>query len=164
MFISLTHIVTKNKFLGGIPQGDKTILVLLFAASVQRNQVGVTKKSKLLHGNIKSAILGVSASFRMNLWGDPTLDAWGKISLILHRQLWGYKSVHLPTKNHKAIPDKLVFHIYNKQYSHLITSIRQLIAGELFFNIQSCKYSTTPKRYNNRKNILRKGNIKFYRK
>ena len=40
------------------------------------------------------------------------------------------------TKNQKAIPENLVFHIYKKKYSHLSTAIGQLIAGAFFFGMR----------------------------
>ena len=50
-----------------------------------------------------------------------------------------------PTKHQKDVKFELVFHIYRKQNSHLITDIGKLIAGSLLFSMRSCKYSTTPK-------------------
>ena len=69
-----------------------------------------------------------------------------------------------PTKHQKSIPDKLVFHIYNKKYSHLITAIMKLVAGYFFFVMRSCDYSATPKGGHKQTRILWKGDIKFYRK
>ena len=160
----LTHTGVTNKFLNRLPQGEKKIMVASFAASVQRNQFGATRKPKLLHGTVKAAVLGLSTSFRTHLWGEPTLDVSGQRSLGLQQQLRGYKSVDPPTKHQKAILAKLVFHIYKKKYSHLSTAIRKLISGEFFFDMKSCKYSTTPKGGHKRTCILRKGGIKFYRK
>ena len=135
-----------------------------FAESVQRNQFGAIKKYKLLHRTVKAAILDVYASFRTHLWCYPTLDASGKISVVLKQQLRGYKSVDPPTKHQKAIPGKLVFHIYKKQHSHLSTTIGQLIAGDFFLGMRSCKYYKNPKGENNQTRILWKGDIRFYRK
>ena len=64
----------------------------------------------------------------MHLRGEPNLDASGQKSICLKRQLRGYKYVEPPTKHQKAIPAKLVLHIYKKKYSHLSTAITQLIA------------------------------------
>ena len=107
----LTHTGITIKFLDGIPQGEKTILVSSFAESVQRNQFGATHKPKLLRRTVKSAVSDVSTSFRTHLWVDLTLGASGKSPLSLQRQLQGYKYVDLPTKHQKAIPAKLVLHI-----------------------------------------------------
>ena len=54
---------TLLKHLGSIPQYQRTIIVSSFAASVQRNRFGTTRKQKILHGTVKSAISDVSASF-----------------------------------------------------------------------------------------------------
>ena len=103
-------------------------------------------------------------SFRTHLRGNVTLDASGKRSISLQQQLRGYKYVYPPIKNHMAIPAKLVFHIYKREYSHLSTTIRNLTAGPFFFGIRSCKYYTTPKGCHKQTRVLRKGFIKFYRK
>ena len=87
---------------------------------------------------------------------------WEK-SCILQLQRRGYKSVDPSTKQQKAIPDNLVIHIYSKHHYHLITSIGQIITGDLLFGMISCEYYTTPKGENKKTCILRKGGIKFYR-
>ena len=46
------------------------------------------------------------------------------------------------TKHQKSIPEKLVLHIYKRKNTHLITDIGQPIAGEFFFGMRSCEYST----------------------
>ena len=69
-----------------------------------------------------------------------------------------------PTKLQKPIPDNIVLHIDRKDHSHLSTSTGKLITGDFFFDMNSCEYSTTPKGENKRTHILRKGDIKFYRK
>ena len=60
-----------------------------FAASLQRNQFGTTRKKILLHIIVKSAILDVSESFQTHLWSDPTLEASGQKYLLLQKQLRG---------------------------------------------------------------------------
>ena len=44
------------------------------------------------------------------------------------------------------------------------TAIIQLIAGAFVFGVCSCEYSTTPKGEEKQTHILKKGNIRFYRK
>ena len=63
------------------------------------------------------------------------------------------------TKHQKAIPERLVLHIYKPTNTHLNTAIGQMIAGVFFFGMQSCKYSTTPKEEEKVKHILQKGDI-----
>ena len=55
-------------------------------------------------------------------------------------------------------------YIYNKQHSNLITYIGQLIAGFFFFIMRSCEYLVTPKGEVKQTRILKKGDIRFYRK
>ena len=133
----------------------------LLASSLWRNQFGATRKSEIFHGTIKAVVSDIYASFLTHLWGDPTLDASGKMSLILQQQLQGYKVVYPPMKHHKAIPSNMVFQIYKKQYSHLITDISNLDAGAFFLGIRSCKYSTNPKGEHKQTRIQQKGDIKF---
>ena len=101
----LTYSGITEKFLWGIPQEHKTIIVSSFAASVQINKFGTTKKKTLLHGTVKSAIPDVSASFRTQLLSDLTLESSGQTSLILKIKLRGYKSLDPTTKHQKSIPD-----------------------------------------------------------
>ena len=68
-----------------------------------------------------------------------------------------------PTKHQKAVPAKIAYNIYSKQHSYLIIDLLQPVIGAFFFYMRSCEYSKTPKRETNRK-ILRKGDVKFYRK
>ena len=130
---------------GGVSREQETILVSLFAASVRRNQVGKTRKQIILHITAKSVILDVTASFRTQLRSDPTLESSGQISLLLQRQLMGYKTLEPTTKHRKATQAKLVLHICKQKNTHLNTGIGQLIAGAFFFGMRSCEYLTTPK-------------------
>ena len=59
----LTYTGIANKLLDGILQGEKTIMVSSFAASVQRNYFCATRKPKLLYRTVKAAVLDVSTSF-----------------------------------------------------------------------------------------------------
>ena len=115
-----------------------------FAASVRRNQFGTTRKKILLHRNVKSAISDVSAPFRTHLRSDLTLDYSDQKSLILQQKIRGYKTLNPKTKHQKAIPEKLVLHIYKRTDTYLNTAIDQLAAGEFFFGMRSCEYFNTP--------------------
>ena len=139
-------------------------MVSSLAASVRRNQFGKTGKHVLLHGTVKSAISDVSASFLTHLRSDPTLESSGQTYLIILRQLRGYKTLDPPTRHQKSIPAKLVLHIYKRTDTHLNTAIGQLIAGEFFFGMRSCEYSTTPKGEDKFTRIFQKGDICCYRK
>ena len=112
-----------------------------FAASVRRNLFGTTRKQILLLGTVKSVILDVSAPFWTHLWSDLTLESSGQTSLLLQRQLRGYKTLDPTTKHQKATPAKLPPHIYKRTNTHLNTAIGQLIAGTFFFGMRPCKYS-----------------------
>ena len=135
-----------------------------FAASVRRNHFGTTMKQILLHETVKSSILDVSASFWTHLQSNPNLESSGQTSLLLQKQLRGYKTLDPTTKHQKAIPAKIVLHIYKRTNTHLNTDIVQLISGAYFFGMRSCKYLTTPKGEDKITQILQKGDIRFYRK
>ena len=150
-------------YLGGIPQEQRKIFVSSFAASVQINRFGTTRKI-LFHGTVKSAISDVSASLWMHLRSDPNIESSYQAYLLLQRQLRGYKTLDSKTKHHKYIPAKLVLYIYKQKNTHINTAIGQLIAGEFFLGMQSCTYSTTPKGEDKHTRILQKGDICFYRK
>ena len=57
-----------------------------------------------------------------------------------------------------------MFHIYSKQNPHLITATIHITVGGLSFSTRSWKYSTTIKWEANLTHILRKLDIKYYRK
>ena len=82
-------------------------------------------------------------------------------SLILQPQLKGYKTLDPPIKHQKAIPAKLVLHIYKRTGTHLNTAIGQVTTGAFLFGIRSCEYSTTPKGEDKNTHILQKGDICF---
>ena len=130
---------------------------------MQRNQFGITKKSKLLHRTVKFVVSDISASFQTALWSDPTLDASGKIPYPIESTT-ELQIIGLPNNHQKVIPENLVLYIYRKHNSHLSTSIGQLVAGSFLFGMQSCEYSTTPKGENKKTCILRKVDSKFYRR
>ena len=112
-----------------------------FSASVRRNQFGKTRKKILLHGTVKSAISDISTSLQTQLQSEPTLESAGQTSLILQRQLRGYKTLDPTNKNQKAIPENLSLHIYKRTNTHLNTAIGQLIAGAFS---SACGHASTP--------------------
>ena len=60
---------------------------------------------------IKPSILDVPASFRTSFWRNLDLDTSVQKSLILQQKIRGYKKIHPTTKQHKALQDKMVYHI-----------------------------------------------------
>ena len=61
---------------------DTTIVQNYYNTILFRNRSVTTKKAKILHRAVKSAILNVSAPFRMDLWNDLDLDTSVQTSLI----------------------------------------------------------------------------------
>ena len=112
---------------------------------MRQNQFGTTRKQIILHVTVNYTILDVSAFFRTHVRSDLTLDSSGQTSLLLQRQIRGYKMLDPTTKHQKAIPENLVLHIYKWTNTHLNSAIGQLIAGAFFFSMRSFEYSTTPK-------------------
>ena len=51
---------------------------------------------------MKYTVEDVSVSFRIAIYSNPELDISGQKSHILRRQLGGYKTVDLPTKQKKG--------------------------------------------------------------
>ena len=132
--ITITHR-HQETLLDKIPQEENTTLVSSFVELVKRNQIGATKKSKLLHGNVKDAESDVSTPFPIHLQSNPTLETSEQNFLILQWQIRGYKLLDPPMKHQKDIQVNLVSHIYNKQHSHLSTAIGELIPSAFFFDI-----------------------------
>ena len=125
----------------------------------QCNETSSEQPGKILfHGTIKSAILDVSASFWTHVWVKPTLEYSGQTSLLLQRQLRGYKTLDPTTKHQKYTPENLFLHIYKRTNTHPNTAIGQLIAGK--FSL-ACGHASTRLI---RTHILQKGAILFYRK
>ena len=160
-FTFLKHSGISDKFLAGILQEQRKILVLSFAASVRRNQFGTTRKQILLRGNVKSAISDLSAFFWTHLQSNRTLESSDQTFLLLQRQLRCYKEMDRTTKHQKAKLENPVLHIYRQAKTYMNTAISQLITGSVFFGMRSCKYSTTPKVEGKHTCILQEGDIHF---
>ena len=164
----MVHIPQKVRHRRRIPGGyptraaDNTCIIIRRLSA--KKPVWHSQEKILLHGTVKSDILDVSASLQTYLMRNLNLEASVKKPLLLHRKIQGYRTLDPTTKHQKYIPANLVLHIYRQTNTHLNTSIGQLIAGEFFFGMQSCEYSTTPKGDYKRTHILHKGDIRFYRK
>ena len=130
---------------------------------MRRNHFGTEKKPTLLYRTIRYAISDVYVSFHMHLQRDLILEYSGQIYLILQRQLRSYNYLDPPTKKSKAIPAKLVPHIYKKKYPSE-PSPRPTDFRCILFGMRSCEYYTTTKGENKCTRILQKGDIQFYRK
>ena len=81
---------------------------------MQKNQFVTTNKTKILQGIVKVAVSDASMYFRTDIWIGLYLNESAQTSLILQRQLQGYKTVDTPTKYQKVILEKLVLCILKK--------------------------------------------------
>ena len=67
-------------------------------------------------------------------------------------------------QNKNYVPEGLVYQIIRKQHSHIITALGNPIAGFCFFLVWFFEYYNTPKSKKIWTRILKKEEIKFYRK
>ena len=90
-----------------------------------------------------------------------TLESSGQKSLIIQQQLRGYKTLDPPTKYQKAIPEKLILHIYKRTDTHLNIAIGQLISGAFSSACGHASNPLVPKGRTNAHALFRKGAYAF---
>ena len=135
----LSGLEIDDEFLTRFTQEQRTALISAFASSCRRNQHG-TRNVKLLTGNtVKATVTHVRATFRSHFRPDPSLDADGKPSLFLQRQLRGYKDSDPMPNQQRALPLLVFRRLYNNRFTPLDKELGQLACGAFFFGLQSCE-------------------------
>ena len=131
----------QDKFLDTFSVNSRIYILSAFAASVRRNEHGKTGLSALSAQTVRVTINNVCAQFRTSLRGSPNLEADGRPSLRIKRQIDGYISHDPATKHQKCIPPSVFRKLLHNTSTPLSTAIGQLTTGALFFGMHSCEYS-----------------------
>ena len=106
-------------------------------------------EDKVTGKTAKTAIDNVAATITSSGGSDPRLDDSGSSSLLLDRQLRGYKKVDPKTKHQKAIPPEVYRFLLRRAFSPRTRALIKLLCGNLFSGSRSCEYSKT-QRHNER--------------
>ena len=84
---------------------QKNLIMSGFANSIRKNEFGKHKKKTQLMGkSVEATINNVSTTFREHSLRNPTLDDDGAKSIIISRQMKGYKNTDPAPKNQIALP------------------------------------------------------------
>ena len=150
-----------DQFLESFTEKTKIAIVSAFLASIRRNENGSTGKDKLTGGTISSILNNVCATFRSNLWRDPSLDQSGNRALTIQRQTKGYKKEDGAVNHQKCLPLQVFKSIYNNRFSPEDEAMGQLITGALFFGMRSCEYSLVKGERKTKLLLIR--NIQFFK-
>ena len=93
---------------------------------------------------------------------NPQRDDNNEKSIILQRQLCGYKNLDPPPNSQVCLPLSSFEDIYNDNSTPLQEALGQLTAGALFFAGRSCEYSKVNNSESRKTKILCLRNIQFY--
>ena len=129
-----------DEWLTGYSQQQRTYILSAFASSCRRNQFGKTRKTVLTGGTVKATVSHVRSTFRSNLRHDPGLDADGRTSLFLNRQLTGYVQADPSKRQQKALPISVFHTLLQNRFTPLDTALGELACGAFFFGMRSCEY------------------------
>ena len=94
----------RDVWLDSFPSQVRPLLVGAFVAALRRNQFGKKVQPRLLHSTITGAISALRTEFRKNMRSDPATDGTREMSILIKRQLRGYKDADPATKQAKALP------------------------------------------------------------
>lgn len=115
-----------------------------------------------IKGNTASATIDHVAATIVTSGGvDPRLDSSNKKSLLINRQLQGYKKVDPTTKHQKAIPPEVFRFILRRGNNPRGKAIAELLCGALFFGNRSCEYSCTQRHEEKTTRTIRPCDIQF---
>mmetsp|Transcript_26797 Transcript_26797/g.41573 ORF Transcript_26797/g.41573 Transcript_26797/m.41573 type:complete len:325 (+) Transcript_26797:1020-1994(+) len=136
--------------------------MLAFAHAVYSGQFSSPHVVRPLQSSsVKETIANVSATFRFHNRPNPTLDQFGKPSLILQRQWRAYTNADRIRKYQKAIPQSVLRRLRELAQTEMDKALTDLVIGAYFFAMRSCEYSTV-KEKNTRTRRLCLSNIRFF--
>ncbi len=135
----------------------------------QGHFVGEARITKTSHdplavGTVRGTMQYVSAIFWENGYSSPTLNKDGQLAWILQKEFWSFKNLD-PAKRHQAAILLSVITEINKQNSsELEQATAQLVALAIFFAMHSCEYLKVHQLKQQRTEIVRICNIRFFRR
>ena len=139
----LKHIgAGPNTHLRGLTQTEKIRCMCAFMYAIRRGDFSPTG-DKVAGKTAKTAVDNVAATITSSGGSDPRLDNSGSSSLLLDRQLRGYKKVDPKTKHQKAIPPEVYRFLLRRAFSPRTRALIELLCGNLFSGSRSCEYSKT---------------------
>lgn len=109
----------------------------------------------------KTTVDHVAATIVASDGQDPRFDSSNNESLILKRQVQGYKKSDPKTKHQKAIPPEVYRFILRRAQHPRSRAKAELLCGNLFFASRSCEYSKTQKHEEKRTRTLRPCDVQF---
>lgn len=131
-----------DRFLDKFSIEQRLALLSAYAASVRRNEFGKQNKRYLAGSTVEASIKHICSTFRSNLRRDPFLERRGEKSLLLQRQIKGYKYNDKAPSHQKCLPLGVFKTLYSNTESEASTAVGQLTTGALFFGMRFCEYSS----------------------
>ena len=157
----LSAVGIEDEFLSEHTQQQRTIILSVFAGSCRRNQHGTRNQQLLTGKTVKATVTHVRSTFRSHFRPDPSLDADGKPSIYLQRQLRGYTDANPMPNQQRALPLSVFRRLYHNRTTPLDEALGQLANGAFFFGLRSCEYLAT-KGCKRKTKRLRLQNIRFF--
>ena len=117
----------------------------------------------LAESTIRGAISFVSSSFRDNDRPNPTKDEDGDLGRILSRLFRAFRNKDPNPKQQKALAAQVLVMMYKRKQTETERAIGQLGIGAFFWAMRSCEYLKVPQAEKRRTDILRLGNIRFFK-
>ena len=153
----------RDVWLRSFCQADKNLILSGFAHKIRTNCYGKVQVKKTLMGDTVVATLNsISTTFRENAFLNPQRDDNNEKSIILQRQIRGYRNLDPPPNSQVCLPLSAFQAIYNDDSTPLQKALGELTGGALFFACRSCEYSKVNNSESRKTKILRLRNIQFY--
>lgn len=138
----------QDKFLDTFSVQSRICVMSAFAASVRPNEHGKTGLPSLSGKTVRATLYNVCAQFRTNLRCNPNLEADGRPSLRLKRQIDGYIDNEPAPRHQKCLPPNVFRKLLTNTSTPLSTTIGQLTTGALFYGMRSSVSIAFPKTKN----------------
>jgi len=152
----------EDLFLENFSRDHRHIIIGAFAVAVREARFSRASHERLAAGTVKDTVQYVCATFRENVYPNPSNDDDGLPAFILQREFRLFKNTDPEEKHQKAIPISVISELIHRDGTDLEQATGELATIGIFFAMCSCKYLKVAKPDHRRTKILRLRNVRFF--
>ncbi len=149
-------------FLENFSREHRHIIIGAFAMAVKESRFSRASHEQLAADTVKDTMQYVCTTFQENGYQNPFIDDDGQPAFILQQEFRSFKNTDPEEKHQKAIPMSVISELIRRDSTKLKQATGELATVRIFFAMRSCKYLKVAKPDQQRTEILRMRNVRFF--
>ena len=155
--------IKEDLFLENFSRDHRHIIIGAFAMAVREARFSRASHEQLAAGTVKDTVQYVCTTFQENGYPNLSINDNGLPAFILQREFRSFKNTDPEEKHQKAIPISVISELIHRDGTDLEQATGELATIGIFFAMCSCEHLKVAKPNQQRTEILRLRNVRFFR-